>query len=500
MTSLPAGANRFLRSNLLPGAVLALCIARLWLMALPSSFWVDEMATVFVVQQGAHHPSFAAAPQVPDSLYYLLPRISSALFGQSEIAYRIPSLLAAGLTLLLMAKLAARLIHPQAGWFAVFGLMAVRDFNDHAVDARPYALGICVAAACVWLLVRWLDSAKWLDGLAFVLCASLLWPVHLLYWPFFLVLAFYTVWRLLRRTTDATIPQAATVFAVIGLLVVPVALRALQLMRQASAHVIQPLPSLHHVEWSLRWKLVVLSAAISWMAARVLRWKRETRRLPQGTIALVVAWWLTPPFCLLAYSYITGNSVFLPRYFSLFLPGLVLTAACAASPFLNAAHWRTAAILVGAGALALLGQWNSPWPPHEHSDWRDAMALVNRQAAPQAALPVICTSPFIEAQPPNWRPDYPLPGFLYAHLSVYRPSGHILLFPFERSGISERYAASLLPRTLTAPGKFIIYGGAGNVRDWRDWFAQRPELTGWTNRLITFGDVYVVIFTSPSAA
>src|ERR1700758_1888520 len=98
--------------NVLIGLLLAACITRLWLMPLPSSFWVDEMATVFVVQHGPNHPSFAVAPQVPDSIYYQLPRLSETLFGFSEIAYRFPSVLLMGLALFLIARIAARLIHP----------------------------------------------------------------------------------------------------------------------------------------------------------------------------------------------------------------------------------------------------------------------------------------------------------------------------------------------------------------------------------------------------
>jgi len=61
--------------------LLAACVTRLWLMPLPSSFWVDEMATVFVVQHGPNHPSLAVAPQVPDSIYYQLPRAAQSLIA-----------------------------------------------------------------------------------------------------------------------------------------------------------------------------------------------------------------------------------------------------------------------------------------------------------------------------------------------------------------------------------------------------------------------------------
>jgi hypothetical protein len=497
MTSSPAGANRALQSNLLLAFLLSLCMVRLWLMELPSSFWVDEMATVFVVRHGAAHPSLAIAPQVPDSLYYWLPRASTRLLGQSEIAYRIPSLLVAALTLFLIARLAARLIHPRAAWFAAFACLAIHDFNDHAVDARPYSLGICVAAACVWCMVRWLDSGRLRDGLLLVACGALLWPIHLIYWPFYIVLLAYTAVRLARRETPVRVPQALAVFALMALAVVPVALRALQLMRHAGAHVILELPSLHHFEWTLRWKLVVLAGVLAWLLSRVFRWKRDPQPFSAASLVLVLAWWLVPAFALLAYSYITGNSVFVPRYLSISIPGLVLSAAFVASPFLSAAHWRPAAILVGISALAILGQWDSEWPPHQHSDWRGAVAFVNQQVnSPQTA--VICTSPFVEGQPPNWTPDYPLPGFLYSHLSVYPVRGHILLFPFLRRPDSESYAAGLLPQTLTAPGRFLIYGGAGNVRDWRNWFAERPELAGWHHVLVRFGDVYVALFTQQS--
>jgi len=53
--------------DLLLVVVLVLCIVRLWLMPIASSFWVDEMGTVFVARYGASHPSLRAAPQVPES-------------------------------------------------------------------------------------------------------------------------------------------------------------------------------------------------------------------------------------------------------------------------------------------------------------------------------------------------------------------------------------------------------------------------------------------------
>src|SRR4051812_229586 len=109
-------------------------------MPLPSSFWVDEAATAFVVRYGAHHPSFQVAPQVPASIYYWLPKAANALCGLNETAYRLPSLIALAFGTLVIARLAAEIIHPDAAWFAAFACMALRGFNYQADDARPYAL------------------------------------------------------------------------------------------------------------------------------------------------------------------------------------------------------------------------------------------------------------------------------------------------------------------------------------------------------------------------
>jgi len=189
-------------------AVLGLCIVRFWLMPLPSSFWVDETATAFVVHHGAADPSLAVAPQVPASIYYVLPKAAEKLLGFSEVVYRLPSVLVMLVALGVIWQLGAALIHPAAGWMVVFACFAMRGFNYQAADARPYGLGTCVAALTLWFLMRWLDRAQWRDALLFLVAASLLWRVHLIFWPFYFVLVLYTVMRVMRHDTPVHWLQA----------------------------------------------------------------------------------------------------------------------------------------------------------------------------------------------------------------------------------------------------------------------------------------------------
>jgi hypothetical protein len=170
-----------------------------------------------------------------------------------------------------------------------------------------------------------------------------------------------------------------------------------------------------------------------------------------------------------------------------------MAATLAAALFLPPRCWKPAALILGACALVLFGQWTELWPAHHNSDWRGAALAVNGLALPPST-PVICPSPFVEARPPNWTPDYKMPGFLYAHLLVYPlRGGNVVLFPFSTSTGAEDYASRLAGGAIPSAGRFVIYGGNGQAHFWRDWFEQR--LPGWSHRSLgSFRDVDAVLF------
>lgn len=474
--------------------LLALCIFRLWMMPLASSFWVDETGTLFVVRQGAHHPSLQVAPQVPASIYFWLPRAMDRLVqllpgspGVMEAAYRLPSLLALALALFVIARIARRLIHPRAAWFAVFACLALRGFDYEAANARPYALGILVASASALFLVRWLDQGLLRDAILFVVFAAMIWRVHLLYWPFYIVLLVYTLVRLARSETPVGWKGALLVFGIVGVSLIPVFFEALALSRQAAAHVMAPLPPPMELLRQLKLGLIALCLVISLIL-------RRGANSPHPALAssLILAWWLIPPVMLFAFSWGTGNSVFVYRYLSFGLPGVALAATAAAGLFLPAERWNWAAIILGAGVFIFLGDWRQVWPPHHNSNWRAAAAAID--TLPDASgVPVICPSPFLEARAPAWRPDYTLPGFLYAHLAAYPVHARLALFPFQTSPQAEQWASRLV-----LGDRFVIYGQAPSVEFWRKWFLDEPRLAGWTSQSLgNFGDVSAVILVRP---
>jgi Dolichyl-phosphate-mannose-protein mannosyltransferase len=487
--------------TLLLGLLLAVLIARLWLMPLPSSFWVDEMATVFVVHHGPNDPSLAVAPQVPDSIYYHLPQAAESLLGFSEISYRLPSVLLMGIALILIARLAARLIAPQAAWFAAFACLSMRGINDQAADARPYALGTCLVAASLLFLIRWLDADHWWDAALFVISAALLWRVHLLFWPFYIVLALYALIRLLRHETRNGWFPTLAIFALLGFALIPVFLDALNQFRHATAHVIVALPTFRDLRVSLKFGLILICGIGAFALSRLLRWPRVHVSPSVPSLALIAAWWLIQALSLFAVSRATGSSMFVARYLYIGLPGAALAATLAAAYFIPPTHWKQVTLAFAAGVLLMLGQWTRPWPMHHGSNWRLAAHTVDQWAAGNPDTPVLCPSPFIEARPPVWQPAYVLPGFLYCHLPVYPFRGRQYLLPFDDSPEAEHYVTSLAEGPIPASGRFLIYGGSGSVRYWRNWFSVRPEFSAWRReRLGSFGDVVVELFERPGLA
>jgi hypothetical protein len=213
-----------------------------------------------------------------------------------------------------------------------------------------------------------------------------------------------------------------------------------------------------------------------------------------SAIALIAAWWLVQPIGLFAYSHLSGVSVFTTRYVSIALPGAALAATAGASVFVPRLYWTQLALAMGIAALVFGGQWTRLWPPHHNSDLRGASRAVNALAL-DSSTPVLVVSPFVEAKPPEWRPDYPLPGYLYSHIDVYPVNGKLLLLPYGNSPAGVEYASALARESLPRSGRFLIYGPASDVDRWREWFAARPEFDGWINRQLgPFLDVDVALF------
>lgn len=473
--------------------LLMACFVRFWLFLLPESFWIDETVTAFIVRFGSAHPSLAAGPRLDQSIYYWLPRASQAFFGFSEAALRFPSLAVTFVSLFLIGRLAARLVHPQAAWFAVFLCFIPREFARLATDARPYGLGACVALAAVWFLVRWLDDGAWRDAALFCLFAAFLLRIHLIYWPFYALFVCYALLRRVRTETPVSGPAIMAVFAIVGVSLASLVPVTLDLFKETKAHVVTGMPSFATFKDAMQLPMILGCGVVFWLVARTFCWTRERISTAPSELALVLGWWLWQPLFLLAISWITGNPLFLARYFSLALPGMILAGTLAAAYSIPSRVWRPLTAALACGIL-VAGIWRDPFPPSRKSHWREAANTAN-ELVRGTDTQVICPSPFVEARPPVWTPNYSLPGFLYAHLAAYPIERTPVLLPGDIFPEGEQYAAAIAKSRLSLSTRFVIYGSSVGVTDWGNWFAEQPQLAAWSHHLVgSFGDVKVALF------
>jgi hypothetical protein len=129
---------------------------------------------------------------------------------------------------------------------------------------------------------------------------------------------------------------------------------------------------------------------------------------------------------------------------------------------------------------------------HSPDDWRAAATL--EKAVSSDSTPVLCASPFIEAQYPRFSPNYALPGFLFSNLTYYPIRGKPRLFPFSPSEEAKKYAVSLLNSELVPAGRFVLYGSNYGSGYLMRYLATRPELAGWRTDSAHFGSILIVTF------
>ncbi|WP_176308405.1 glycosyltransferase family 39 protein [Micromonospora sp. NBS 11-29] len=89
--------------------------------------------------------------------YHLLVRAWAEPFGATDLALRVPSLLAMVAAAALVGALAARLFGPGTGVLAGVLLAVLPTSTGYAQEAQPHAAAVCAAVLATWLLLPVLD-------------------------------------------------------------------------------------------------------------------------------------------------------------------------------------------------------------------------------------------------------------------------------------------------------------------------------------------------------
>ncbi len=436
--------------------LLPLLAIRQWLMPLPSSLWLDETATFWIVKDGPSQIFHRCLGWPTQScLYSWIAWIGYAAAGPNEFALRLPSVLATAATTFLLYRLGARLMDSQTGLLAALAFNLLPGVPFSSVDARPYAFALLSLVGATLVLVRWTNEGRPILGAGYAALASLTVYFHYLFAPAFLSHIVYLVWRL-RANSAVGWRSGLGWLTAAGVLTTPLVLGIVDLATQGtSLSFVETTPPPDSFYEALTPPALVCGLVVGTLAAWFLApgLTFEARPISKDVGLLVFTWWLVPLGLAYAVSLLTPLKVFMARYVVCAAPAIALIFAWLARGIQpGVARGLVAVMLAFIGLANAVGR--NVWPIHGGQDWRGAMAFV-RQIVGDPQTPVLVRSGFIESADPRWHDRLVPNENLMAPLSIYPAAGRVIPYPIRLDGPNKPFAEHIVSDILANVPEFV---------------------------------------------
>ncbi len=469
--------------------ILALAVARLWIVPLPSSLLLDEFGTWWV-SGGPPGEILARARLFPQSVpYAAIVRVARAIGGSGEIALRLPSLLAAAAAAWVLFRLGRELFDRESGLFAAAIFSGYPLVCFAAGDARPYAFGVLSTTGALWALVRWLDRGRVREALVYVALASVSVYFQYLFATMFVVHALYA-WRRWRRRGPVGLASLAAAAGGIALLTAPAALLVREIGRDRAVHAFEPVPGAAGLFLAVVPTGVIaalLGSVLIGAAFGVVRFRRGemvgpaaregAARSSGDAVYLSALCAVLPAVLLFALSRATGTSVFVPRYMICMIPGQALLLARALRA-VEPARGRTAIV---AGYLVIQILARGTRIAHGSENWRGAAAAV---AEANGVRPVLLSGTYTESRDVGRVRSAEHAAYLRAPLEFYPAGGPTALLPLLAGADAEAYAAALLDAAPAFDGGFALIERSSRYPSWEPWLERRLAPKGFRARRV----------------
>ncbi len=479
-------------ARLLLGGLVLGALARLWILPLPSSLWLDEFGTWWVTN-GSLDEILSRVRLFPQSFpYAVIVWLARAAGGSSEVVLRLPSLLAAGLAAYWLYRLGRQLFDRQTGLLAAGIFVGVPQICFAAADARPYAFAVLATVGALWMLVRWLERGRAADAFGYVLLASAAVYFQYLFATMFVVHAAYAI-RRWRRTSRIRAGQMFLAAAGVAVLTAPASWLAREIGRDRALHAFEAMPDVKALVRMLVpsgvLAALLASLLVCWMLG-LARWRRLTsvwsRPLPDGDTKRVPsgdALWLlslsagVPAVLLFVVSRATGTSLFAPRYMMCMIPGQALLMAW----FLRGVQPSAGRRAVLAGYLVILLLARGLKVAHANEDWRDATAAVS---AINGSHPVLLSGTYTESRNLSWVRDGKHAAYMRAPLDYYVAGGPTVILPLFVGRDAEAHVEELLDSTAGMEDRFALIERSSKFPSWAPWLDARLRPKGYRMRRV----------------
>jgi mannosyltransferase len=434
------------------GLLLAAVVA-LWLEHLRGSLGIDEAVTYWVIGAGPAETFRRGMDYQFSPVAFFLPWASAALVGTTELALRLPSLLAMLATALFVAAIAARMWDREAGALAAIVFGSERLIAFQAANARPYALGLATLTGSLLLLLRWLDTGRHREAAGAALLSSLTAHVH----PLLGLALVVHVVVLLRAVLGRRLAwsKAAALLGLTALFLVPLAAELRSLAGRQAALTYAAVPTFSDLFELIAPGETVGAVALALVVGVLLGGRPTTAgiRSDPDAPALALCWLALPALLLFAISRLTSSSVLTPHYAIAGTPALALVLGGALRLLATVpARVAGAATVV---AVTLAAHATDPDPQRTwRQDWRAAAAVVRAEAGPDT--PVLVLSGLVEANQPEWLTDPERASYVLCPFAMYPVPGRLVPLPWRNDTPALSAYVAKVVEGVRSSGRFLF--------------------------------------------
>ena len=474
-------------------ALAVLVSISLWFIAIRAPLWLDETGSYWQIAKGFWQiPSRQGGLSFP--AYSCVLWFFTKILGTSEIALRVPSILAMLGAAYLLYR-AARELFDQDVAFITTVLFCVHPVIIFAaIDVRPYAFAALAINAAIFALVRLRQSdSNWLAAALGVAAAFIVY-FHFL---FAVILPVLLVCLLalalgLGKTSWRQVGIALAAFAVAILPVIP---GLLYMFRTRGAHVFDVPPGMGELGWTLApgWMVYILAATA--LAATATRRFNLERRVDSWRVLLCASVGLVPILVLYGVSVWTPLHIFVYRHRVVAIPGIALYWALMMSR-VDSRAIRVAFCVAVVGTTAYQYLSSPLYRLHAYS-WKYALEFAEKNASADHAPMLIC-SDFPEADHELMPTENAKESALLAQLSYYKVSGPVIALPRTLNQEAIRVASNFLQDPSQRQQRFLVlaYEFSHGILDW---LAANASATYDVRLLGRFDGVAVVEFKPRSS-
>jgi Dolichyl-phosphate-mannose-protein mannosyltransferase len=437
-------------------AVYALALAvsvSVWFVAIRAPLWLDE--TISFWQINAGFSGISSRQGLSFAAYSYILWFGTIIFGKSEIALRIPEILAMLVAVYLLYRAARELFDKDLAMIAAILFCVHPIVIFAAIDVRPYAFGaLAINASILVLLHLRNNNSNWLAALFGVLGACTVYFHFLL----IVILPALAICFIAIKIGDrkALWRQGGVALAAFALAFLPVIPGLRYMFHTSGDHVFADPPKLMELLLTLApgWLVFIFAGGV--LVAAATRKLDLPSPLEGWRIVLCAALGLVPILILYGVSAETSIRVFLPRYRLVAIPGIALCWAW----LLSRIESRVLRSFVCVAVIASVAYAHFTFPAFKHhgDTWKYALEAVEKNASADNA-PVLICSDLPEA-------DYlPMPvgeavkdSTFFAPLTYYKLGVPVVGLPRALTDEAIRIASTFLQDAAQRRERFLAVG------------------------------------------